>query len=350
MEDFKNCLPERVSTYLNEQKVSDVFKAAVLVDEYLLTHKTVFVDCPFSSKPVESMNGTGRDSTRGMAVGSEGVRSPGPSEPEVKVEKEELRERDNVRCFYCEKQGHIVASCPVLKKQNSKPVALVNKFDETLNEFPADLADFAPFVMEGFVSLAGSSHGVPVKMLRDTAASQSFILEGVLPFSDKAAVGSEVPVLGFGMKDIGVLLHKVCVKSDLVSGEVNVEVHPRFPIQGVSFLLGNDLAGGKVLVTPEVTPVPVRQSPDELAERFPKVFAACAVTLSRYKQDKAEVDLSDSFICDPGVNSQVSPETVESKSVDAGPFSEVKHLSLTRDQLMAEQKNDATFSPLLKLW
>lgn len=121
-------------------------------------------------------------------MGSE-VRSPGP---EVKVEKEELRERDNVWCFYCKKQGHIVASCPVLKRQNSKPVALVNRFNGTLNEFPAvstDLADFAPFVMDGFVSLPGSSHGAPVKMLTDTVASQFFISEGVLPFSDKSAVG-----------------------------------------------------------------------------------------------------------------------------------------------------------------
>ena len=39
---------ERVaSTYLNEQKVSDMFKAAVLVDEYVLAHKTVFVDRGF---------------------------------------------------------------------------------------------------------------------------------------------------------------------------------------------------------------------------------------------------------------------------------------------------------------
>lgn len=42
LEDFKNCLPEKVSTYLNEQKAHDVFKAAMLVDEYVLTHKAVF--------------------------------------------------------------------------------------------------------------------------------------------------------------------------------------------------------------------------------------------------------------------------------------------------------------------
>lgn len=44
------------------------------------------------------------------------------------------------------------------------------------------LADFA-FLMDGVVSLPGNSLKVPVKMLRDTAAFQSFILEGVLPLS-----------------------------------------------------------------------------------------------------------------------------------------------------------------------
>lgn len=193
------------------------------------------------------------------------------------------------------------------------------------------LADFAPFVMNGFVSLPGCCDKVPVKMLRDTAASQSFIFEGVLPFSDKSAVGSDVPVLGFGMKNTGVPLHRVCVQSDLVSGEVNVGMCPCFPIQGVSFLVGNDLAAGKVLVTPEVTPVPVRQFPDELAVKFPKVFTACAVTRSRSKKNVAEIDLSDSFICDPDVNSQISHVNVESKDIGVGPFSDIEHLSLTRD-------------------
>lgn len=105
-----------------------------------------------------------------------------------------------------------------------------------------------------------------MKMLRDTAASQSFILEGVLPFSNDSAVGSDIPVLGFGMKDIGVPSHKILEESDLVSGEVPVGARPGFLIKGVSFLMGNELARGKVLVTPEVTPISVRQSPDELAE------------------------------------------------------------------------------------
>lgn len=157
-------------------------------------------------------------------------------------------------CFYCRKKDYIVVSCPVLNKQNAKPVALVNTFDTTLDltvvpEVSSELMDFASFVMDGVFSLPGNGPRVPVKMLRDTAASQFFILEGVLQFSDDSAVGSDVPVLDFGMKDIDVPLHMVFVESDLVFGEVAVEVRPQFPIKAVAFLLGNELAEGKVLVT-----------------------------------------------------------------------------------------------------
>lgn len=58
------------------------------------------------------------------------IKSARLSEPEVKGEREEDRDRDNVMCFYCKKKGHIAATCPVLKKRNSKPVALVNKIEE----------------------------------------------------------------------------------------------------------------------------------------------------------------------------------------------------------------------------
>jgi len=42
LEEFKNCVPEAVSTYLNEHKVLEIGEAAVLADEFVLTHKSVF--------------------------------------------------------------------------------------------------------------------------------------------------------------------------------------------------------------------------------------------------------------------------------------------------------------------
>ncbi len=42
LKDFKNNLPERIVMHLSENKVATLGQAAVLADEYALTHKTVF--------------------------------------------------------------------------------------------------------------------------------------------------------------------------------------------------------------------------------------------------------------------------------------------------------------------
>lgn len=40
-------------------------------------------------------------------------------------------------------------------------------------------SDYLPFITEGFVSMLGSKNLVPVKILRDTGASESSVLESV---------------------------------------------------------------------------------------------------------------------------------------------------------------------------
>ncbi len=42
LEDFKGCIPENVVVHLNEQRVASLFDAAVVADEFVLTHRTVF--------------------------------------------------------------------------------------------------------------------------------------------------------------------------------------------------------------------------------------------------------------------------------------------------------------------
>lgn len=44
LEDFKQCLSERIVLYLNEQKVSTLSEASVLADEFVLTHKNFSCD------------------------------------------------------------------------------------------------------------------------------------------------------------------------------------------------------------------------------------------------------------------------------------------------------------------
>ncbi len=55
-----------------------------------------------------------------------------------------------------------------------------------------------PFVSKGFVSLNENSTPKPIRMLRSTGASQTLLLEAVLPLSENTSVGGSVSVHGFG--------------------------------------------------------------------------------------------------------------------------------------------------------
>lgn len=85
----------------------------------------------------------------------------------------------------------------------------------------------------------------------------------------------------------GVPLHKISLNSAPVKGEVVGRVRKHFPVEGVSFILANDLVEGKVLVTPQVTTVPLSEAADELGYKYPGVFSVCATTRARSKQKKA---------------------------------------------------------------
>ncbi|KAL1254352.1 hypothetical protein QQF64_016581 [Cirrhinus molitorella] len=268
LEEFKGCLPERVVTYLNEQKVSSLSQAAVLADEYILTHKGVF-----------SVTRSDRNVSSGSAQNQNTrVKSAGSPSNEVK------------ECFYCRKPGHLIAECPALKRKQqvsqSKSVALLKTVlppCELENEAP-DL-NYKPFVMSGTVSLTGSvDDQKEVRILRDTGANQSIMLADVLPFSDESYCGSNVLVRGIEMQVVPIPMHHVHLNCTLVSGLVRVGVRKSLPVKGISFILGNDLAGGKVMPGLEVIDLPkTNSSMDEMANVYPDVFSACAVTRAQGK-------------------------------------------------------------------
>lgn len=358
MEEFKNSLSERVATYSNENKVVDVSTAAVLVDEYVLTHKFIFVERPFGFGfgKKEQANGDTRDAVRNGSPSSEPVTDFVSGKVEIKSNTTETKAKDNVMCFYCRKKGHIIANCQVLTNKNVKPVVLIKTVSQgnesLLPDKACEYADFKPFVMDGFVSVAGCSNEIPVKILRDTAASQSLILEGFLPLNNKTAVGFNVPVRGFNLQDIGVPLHKIALRSDLWSGDAVVGVRPGFPISGVSFIMGNDLAENKVLITSEVTPVPiVSYSPDKLAQNYPDVFTSYAVTRAASKHQSElineDIDLSDTFLSGAGFNAEMLCET-KAKMTSGDSASDSEHVTMSRQDLVKEQKKDVTLSALFE--
>ena len=102
--------------------------------------------------------------------------------------------------------------------------------------------------------------------MRDTCCAQSMILEVSLPFSEVSATGENVLIQCIGMDFISVPLHhvhRINLKTDLISGTVLVGVKPELPVKGVSMLLGNDLAGGKVLPQPIDTRDPCTEADND---------------------------------------------------------------------------------------
>lgn len=50
--------------------------------------------------------------------------------------------------------------------------------------------EYAPFITYGHVSIVGNETKVPVTILRDMGASESFILQDVLPFCSLSDTGT----------------------------------------------------------------------------------------------------------------------------------------------------------------
>ncbi|KAK0136914.1 hypothetical protein N1851_026936 [Merluccius polli] len=356
LEEFKKCLPERIVVYLNEQKVASVTKAAVLADEFLLTHKSVFY-MPAAPRGSNQMPERRNRSPRPMR------KSPSPAASEGR------------ECFYCHEPGHLIAVCPALKKKGQNKtgkspsgVGFINtasppvRHTEPLPE-PEVNAEidprFEPFVSHGFVSLTGEESGkVPVKILRDTAAYHSFMLSSVLPLSNETSCFSDLLVWGIKMSELNAPLHMIHLHSPRVSGRVKVAVLPRFPISGISFILGNDLAGGNVFPLPEVVTYPISvasaccPASDSADVSVPNVFPVCAITRAQARKLGETVDLSESFMAtlDEGKPSVSVSPTTECDVVkcviepDCFPADADLSLNVTREMLISAQRNDPSLT------
>ena len=162
---------------------------------------------------------------------------------------------------------------------------------------------YEPFLSDGFMSLnSDSAHPTPIKILRDTGASQSLILPDTLPFSEKTSSGTSVLIQGVECGFVNAPLQNMYLSSDLVTDVVAVGIRPSLPFKGVHLRLGNDLAGDKVVVDPLLTSTPcVDQPPDPIEQEIPDLYPSCAVTRAMAKKEKLnhgmqEIDLTDTLV------------------------------------------------------
>src|SRR4029434_1348281 len=101
LEDFKNCLPQSVATHISEHKDLTPASAAVLADEYVLTHKRM----PAFTESQQNVSISPRVRVSDRAAPSPEMRAP-------------LGFRGPPTCSYCKKRGHVLAECFSLKRKN----------------------------------------------------------------------------------------------------------------------------------------------------------------------------------------------------------------------------------------
>lgn len=112
--------------------------------------------------------------------------------------------------------------------------------------------------------------------------------------SEETSSGASVLLQGIELGYINVPLHHVFLESDLVTGPVSIGVRKELPFEGITFLMGNDLAGAKEMVDPIVSSKPLTDKPDHLASMLPM----CVVTRSMSTRNKSlpKVDMEDTFL------------------------------------------------------
>ena len=145
-----------------------------------------------------------------------------------------------------------------------------------------------------------------------------------------------------------------------------VGIRPSLPFKSVHLLLGNDLAGDKVVVNPLLSNIPcIDQPPHPIEQEVPDLYPSCAVTramVRKAKQNDGDIDFTDTFFGQSfkhDVTNSLS-SSMSDKQTDLSDKSESSHYSsilndqgqghdlASRSQLCKEQHNDPEILPLLE--
>ena len=145
-------------------------------------------------------------------------------------------------------------------------------------------------------------------------------------------------------------------------------MRPSLPVEGISLILGNDLAGERVMVDPRVVEKPRDDEKTErLAEKFPGIFPASVVTRSMKakkqaieEQGKEEIGLSGTFLenidgkfeernKEKADKALVRNESRNAKGNIPRKQDDKSRLVISRQNLIEEQSNDKELLDLFKI-
>ena len=300
VEEFKRCIQSDVKTSLDEKQVETLEEAARVADDYYLTHKV-----SFNAKPKHTSS---HPQNKFMSGNSSGMPSQSNTpKPNATSETKSQYPLSRPTCNYCKKPGHLVSECMKLKKKlerdEAKPIGLT-----TLRPRPQS-------------SIKTNTIDIVTKPKSDST------MEIFEPFM----------LNGFG-------------------------ITPSLPFNGVHLLLGNDLAGDKVVVNPLVTDTSnIGQTDDPIEQEIPDLYPSCAVTRAMAKKailkdSNSDIDLTDTFIgqyfnneikksLDPSLSDSQRDSSMSchspSRSIDQG------HDTLSKSHLIQEQQTDPEISKLI---
>ena len=335
IEEFKESVNFNLRVYIDERAPTNLNEAAYLADEYALIHQSQFHSKSHSNSSKSSDISSSSCQSNGSDVEKQTSVSPSVDSKQNSSSKSSSSSpqsfvSSSVTCNYCKGQGHVVSECLKLQRKHgqqsyeSQPkgfvghvvsviqsapirvptvsddsVSAVEVIEKPLSVDGVAMGNLEPFVSDGFVSLSSDFvHATPIRILRDTGASHSLLLVDVLPFSSSSYSGTNVLIMGVDSDDfVSVPLHNIHLSSRLVSGPVTVGVRSSLPHKGIQFILGNDLAGEKVIADPYL---PTRScvdqpvdSVDPVEQKSPGRYSACAVTHAgdRKKEEKEKKTL-----------------------------------------------------------
>lgn len=294
LEQYKNMHSESVATFTVEHNIQTASQAGMLADEWELTH---------SSRQVRLQSGTmGVVFTHALSQ----LRDPAVPQSHEPCTSNDPSLIFDLTCNYCLGKGQWKSDRPVLKAKNAgtkfcgspvTPAALAAPVPVSTglvipSETPISTSAcvavrkvvFKLLISESFVLLIGNDIRVPVKILKDTKASESFILEFMLPFSSESHTGNSLLIHGIGLTTLSVPLHKVTLMCDLVQCDVELDVWPVLLVDGMSFILGNSL-DGRYIELDNSPPLVVTDTPplvsgtNESAQQTGKKSFSCLLTI-----------------------------------------------------------------------
>ena len=147
IEEFKRCVRDDVKTYLDEKSVSNLTEAAVMADDYALTHKKKFTGQPNTAGTFQKKYTGNKTSFESDSGAKSNALPKSTNEPKSKYDNNNAQKNKPTapRCSYCKRLGHLIGDCWSLKNKNKTestlPNALVSSEQGVVNDSPQHVSE-----------------------------------------------------------------------------------------------------------------------------------------------------------------------------------------------------------------